>query len=388
MIYVGIDVASDKHSCCIIDCNKKILNEFDISNSFSGFEFLLAEIKRFDDNANIGLEATGIYGNNLVNFLHDHNLKTFTINPLSAKRLLNAATLRKTKTDKADARGIAYLLIQEHFNPDTPVSYHISELKSLTRFRNQLVVDRSKQKIRAKRSISLLFPEFKSFFNNCFCSTALAVLDKYPSAKDLASCRINTLTNILYSASRGRYDSSKAIQMRDVAKQSIGTYSTADVLNLKCCLQLITFYDNQIKEVEKRINELMLEISSPITSFPGIGNVIGATILAEIGDINRFDNPNKLQAFAGLDPSLYQSGKFKGTTGSMVKHGSPYLRNAIIQASKLIARYNDTFATFLAKKLAEGKHYNVAISHLAKKLTRVLFHTLSNNIPFSNLLLT
>ena len=387
MIYVGIDVASDKHNVCIIDTKETVLSEFAIANSRSGFELLLAAINSFD-KVSIGLEATGIYGDNLVSFLHAHSFNTITINPLSAKRLLNAKSLRKTKTDKMDAFGIAGLLIQEFQNPDTPVSYHISELKSLTRLRYQLVTDRSKQKVRAKRLITLLFPEFKGFFFNTFCATAIAVLSRYPSASDLSKCRINTLTDILYSASRGRYGQEKAEQMKAVAKSSIGTYSKANIIALKSCLNLIDFYNQQIKEVEKEIKTLIDETDTPITSVPGISTTLGAVILSEIGDINRFSNANKLLAFAGLDPSVYQSGKFKPTTGSMVKHGSPYLRNAIVQAAKQVSRFNDTFAAFLAKKISEGKHYNVAISHVAKKLIRVIFHLLVNNQSFSNLLLT
>lgn len=223
---------------------------------------------------------------------------------------------------------------------------------------------------------------------NTFCATAIAVLSRYPSASDLSKCRINTLTDILYSASRGRYGQEKAEQMKAVAKSSIGTYSKANIIALKSCLNLIDFYNQQIKEVEKEIKTLIDETDTPITSVPGISTTLGAVILSEIGDINRFSNANKLLAFAGLDPSVYQSGKFKPTTGSMVKHGSPYLRNAIIQAAKQVSRFNDTFAAFLAKKISEGKHYNVAISHVAKKLIRVIFHLLVNNQSFSNLLLT
>ena len=388
MIYVGIDIACDKHNCCIIDERKNILSEFAIANSRDGFDLLLSEISRFDDEKSIGLEATGIYGGNLVHYLHQHNLSTVTINPLSAKRLLNAKSLRKTKTDKTDAFGIAKLLIQEFQNPDTPISYHTSELKSLTRLRFNMVNDRSRQKIRAKRLITMLFPEFKTLFHDTFCSTAIAVLKHYPSAKDLSRCRINTLTNILYSASRGRYDSSKALQIKELAGHSIGTYSHANVMALLCCLDLIAFYDNQIKAIEKEIADIMKNINSTITTVPGIGTVLGAVILSEIGNIERFSNANKLLAFAGLDPSIYQSGKFKASAGTMVKHGSPYLRNAVIQAARQIARYNDTFSVFLSKKLSEGKHYNVAVSHVAKKLVRVIFHLLSFNQSFSDLLLT
>lgn len=385
MIFVGIDIACDKHNCCIIDRQENILSEFEFSNSKSGFEFLLSEIHNFSDDeyVNIGLEATGIYGDNLVAFLHKNNLQTITINPLVVKKFLAASSLRKTKTDKSDARFLAHLVIQEFSEPDTPISYHISELKSLTRFRNQAVIDCSRFKIRAKRLITMLFPEFKSVFSDSFSSSAIALLKKYPSAKHIADAQISSITNIICKASRGRHGREKAIYIKKIAKQSIGQFSDAEVAELKFCLSQIETFIDYIKSIEKQIKKIMDEIDSPITSVVGIGYVLGATILAEIGDIHRFSSANKLQAFAGLDPSIYQSGKFNPVTGSMVKHGSPYLRNAFILASRIIVRYDLTFSDYFNKKISEGKHYNVAISHVAKKLIRVIFSLLSSNSLFS-----
>lgn len=384
MIFVGIDVACDKHNCCIINRQEKVLSEFEFANSICGFDFLLSEIRKYsdDDKINIGLEATGIYGDNLVAFLHKNNLETITINPLVVKKFLSASSLRKTKTDKSDARFLAHLVIQEFSEPDTPISYHISELKSLTRFRNQAVIDRSRFKIRAKRLITMLFPEFKTLFTNCFSASAIAVLKKYPSAQHLAKARISTLNNILYEASRGRYNYDTAIHIKNIATHSVGQFSAAKVSDLIFCISQIEIFNDYIKSIESQIKEIMDKIDSPITSFVGIGYVLGATILAEIGDISRFSSSNKLQAFAGLEPSIYQSGKFTPSSGSMVKHGSPYLRNALILASRIIVRFDDTFSNYFNKKINEGKHYNVAISHVAKKLVRIIFHLLSKNIDF------
>ena len=149
----------------------------------------------------------------------------------------------------------------------------------------------------------------------------------------------------------------------------------AKSLELRHTIQLIRELDKEIDEVEESIEGIMNSIQSPITTIPGMGLRMGAMILAEIGDFANFDSPDKILAYAGLSPSTYESGKLKatGTYAHMEKRGSRYLRYAIFNATKYVCIWDPTFAAYLAKKRAEGKHYNVAISHAAKKLVRLIF---------------
>ena len=385
-IYFGIDVASEKHNCCIIDAKEHVLTEFSFSNNQIGFSQLIHYLNHPSIpngvKRHIGLEATGVYGENLTEFLRRNGFEVTTFNPLTVKKQLTATTLRKTKTDKSDAKFLAVMLARGNYEPDVPTLYHISELKSLSRRRFLLVKKRSGAKNVAKALITKLFPEYSKIFTDTFGVSSMAILMKYPSARDIAACCPSSLAKILETSSRGRFGLDKAKAIIELAKNSVGKYSSADALSLIMTLEEIEFFSRQIERVEKEIHLIFKENPSPILSIPGIGEVIGAMIVSEIGNIKRFSNPNKLLAFAGLEPSVYQSGKFTPDSGSMVKRGSPYLRWALMWAARLVPRYSTTFGDYLDKKSTEGKHFNVATSHVAKKLVRVIFSLEKNNSVF------
>lgn len=203
-----------------------------------------------------------------------------------------------------------------------------------------------------------------------------------PSAKHIAEVHLTHLTNLLYTASKGRYNRDKAIQIREAARNSIGTYMPAKTLELKHTIKLIREFDNEIAEIESAIEAIMDKIASPITSVPGIGLIMAAMIIAEIGDFNNFDSPDKILAFAGLSPSTYQSGQLNNCYAHMEKRGSRYLRYALFNTTKYVCFWNPAFAEYLAKKRSEGKHYNVAISHAAKKLVRLIFAMQKSGQPY------
>jgi len=386
MFYVGIDVSMQKHDCCVINESHKPVSRFTVLNNAKGFQSLREQLYTIasPDEIQIGLEATGVYGDNLVNFLKRNGFDVCTINPLLSKKYQSAGTLRKTKTDKSDANNIALIIASEAFQPDVHISYHISELKSLTRARFLTVKDRSALKNKVKRLIVLLFPELLNEFSDIFGAAAFALLKKYPSAKLVASARCSSLEKLLTSASRGSFRHDKAEQLLLLAKNSVGTHSGSLVLELRMYLERIEMLNRQVEVYEEEIKRIMDEINSPITTVKGIGFVLGASILAEIGDIKRFSSPSKLLAFAGLEPSIYQSGKFTPSSGKMVKRGSPFLRYALMLAAGSVSIYSSTFATYRQKKLDEGKPYNVARSHIAKKLVRVIFSLLSHNFAFAD----
>ncbi len=173
-----------------------------------------------------------------------------------------------------------------------------------------------------------------------------------------------------------------AVEIRDAARNSIGSVMPAKSLELKHTIHLIRELDAEIDEIEAAIQSIMDEINSPITTIPGIGYRMGAMILAEVGDFSRFESSDKLLAYAGLSPSTYQSGQLKNCYPHMEKRGSRYLRYAIYNATKYVCLWDPAFASYLAKKRAEGKHYNVAISHAAKKLVRLIFALEKSGQPY------
>lgn len=375
MIYVGIDVAKDKHDCIILNSNGKVVFDvFTIQNNIDGFEDLLFKIKateKYPDKVKVGLEATGHYSCNILGFLKNKGLSTIVINPLYTSLSRKSISLRKTKTDKVDARTIACMIMSDvNLKPYSDTLYLNEDLKSLTRYRFNKVAQRAKLKQSVSRLVNILFPELEKLVSTLHGKAVYELLSEFPSAQHIASANLKHLTNLLHTASKGRFQRTSAEEIRQAARKSIGSYLPAKSLELKHTIKLIRELNSEITEIEAEIKKIMDVIDSPIISIPGIGQNLGAVILAEIGDFSRFESPDKILAFAGCSPSTYQSGQLYSSHAKMEKRGSRYLRWALLNAAAYVCKWEPTFATYLAKKLAEGKHYYVALSHAAKKLVR------------------
>ena len=361
MLYIGIDVAKSKHDCFIIDSDGVIYTDnLRITNDRVGFNKLLETILDALDgepvtNAKVGLEHTGHYSINIKRFLESQGFVVTSFNPLETNAFRKASTLRKTKTDKCDAKIIATMLFSDESIPTSSPSYQIQELKSLTRHRFRLIGYRGKLKVSFARIIDVVFPEFP---------------------------HLTRLTNLIHKSSHGKYGREKAVALRDLAASSIGLSDEALAFELQQTIRMIQNVQAEIDALDRKIKSIVQELDTPLLTIPGISYTLAAIILAEIGDINNFSNPSKLQAFAGLDPSTYQSGKYTASYATMVKRGSTYLRWAMFQAARLVAMRDKTFADYLAKKRSEGKHFNVAISHVSKKLLRTIFYMMKHNEAF------
>ena len=387
MICVGIDVAKDKHDCFILSSEGEILADvFTIPNNAEGFSNLLQTIHRCarpTDKIKVGLEATGHYSYNILGFLLNKGLPTYVINPLHTNLYRKSLTLRKTKTDRIDARTIATMLMSDvDLKSYTDTSYHNEELKSLTRYRFDIVQERAKLKQSISRLVTILFPELEKIVPTLHIASVYALLSEFPGAKQIAEAHLTHLKAVLYNASKGRYDREKAIEIRDAARSSIGSAMPAKSLELKHTIRRIEELDAEIEEIEKEITSLMEQIHSPITTIPGIGIRMGAMILAEIGDFSSFDSADKILAYAGMSPSTYQSGQLNNCHSHMEKRGSKYLRYALFNATRYVCLWDPAFAEYLAKKQAEGKHYYVAISHAAKKLIRIIYAMERSGLPY------
>ncbi len=391
MLYVGIDVAKDKHDCHIVDSDGVVWHDnFSFPNSMDGFNALLAAVndcvRKTGVLVTIGLEDTGHYSSNLLAFLQTNGFAVVRLNPLSVSRLRTAGTLRKTKTDKGDARHIALLLAAKTAKPASPPSNTVAALKSLTRARYRLVKELQPLKNRYRRLLHLAFPEVHGFFSGFYISTALNLFAALPGAKAIADCNVRKLASLLKSFSHGRHSRSSADKLKALAKNSVAHHNAGDAYELSLMAQRILFCEKQLNSLETEIERIMLSLDSPITSIPGIGVVLGATILAEIGDIHAFPTPAKLLAFAGCEPSTYQSGKYVAAKTPMVKRGSKYLRNALYLATSSAFYHNPSFRAYIKLKREQGKHHFVAMSHGMKKLSRIIFAVLTKNTPFSQVL--
>ena len=387
MVFVGIDAAKDKHDCFIINSDGEVLSDvFTITNTLVGFNELFSKIQSVVSDVNkikVGLEATGHYSYNLLGFLLNKGLPTYVLNPLHTNLYRKSLSLRKTKTDKVDARMIASMLMScAELKPYTSTLYHKEELKSLTRYRFEKVTERSKLKSSVSRLVTILFPELEKLVPSLHMKSIYALLSEFPSAVHIANAHLTRLTNLLYENSKGRYSRDKAIQLREAARHSIGSVMPAKSLELKHTIKLIGELTEEIDEIETEIKKIVDESGTTLMTIPGLSYTTVSVILAEVGDFSNFTTPDKVLAFAGMSPSTYQSGQLTNCYARMEKRGSKHLRFALYNAAKHVCKWDKTFADYLAKKRAEGKHYNVALSHAAKKLVRLIFALERSHLPY------
>ncbi len=224
------------------------------------------------------------------------------LNPLHTNLYRKSLTLRKTKTDKVDSRTIATMIMSDmNLKSYSDISYHNEELKSLTRYRFDKVKERAKLKTSISRLVNILFPELEKLVPSLHLSSVYALLSEFPGAAQIAASHLTKLSNLLSQASKGRYGKETAILFRETARSSIGSVMPAKSLELKHTIKLIQELTAEIDEIEAAIKQIMdEEIHSPILTIPGISYRMGAMILAEIGDFNRFDSADQILAYAGM----------------------------------------------------------------------------------------
>ena len=385
MIYVGIDISKYKHDCFI--CNSAgevIVDDLSFENNKKGFQQFLDLLKPYDNsNVRIGLEATGHYGLNLKLFLEKNSYTFMEFNPLLIKEFKKSLSLRKTKTDKIDTKAICQKLMSVPYKPNSKLFYHKYGLKSLSRLRETLVKQRSKYMVQLTNVLDIIFPEFKPFFNNKFSATSLYLLGKYKSSEKMAKMRDFETPNKI---SRGSFTYAKFAKLKELAKNSIGESDETFEIEFDTILNLYNEIDSKINSLDKQISTIVKELNPPTLSIPGIGELTTAVIISEFGDFSKFSNSAQLLSFAGLEPGIYQSGTML-TKGKMVKRGSGYLRGALMNIANVVIKYNPTFYDYYLKKRSEGKCHRVALSHVCKKLLRVIYKLETQNIQFDPSLL-
>ena len=379
MIYVGIDIAKLNHYASAIDSDGVVLIEpFEFLNDNAGFYTLLSKLNSFElDDIIIGLESTAHYGNNLVSFLVTKGLHVCVINPIQTATL-RKNNIRKTKTDKVDTLVIAKsVALMDHPRFVTLYNIALMQLKNLGRFRMKLVKQRSRTKIQLTAYLDQVFPELQYFFKSgIHQKTVYAILKEAPSATRIASMHLTHLKNLLVSNSHGHFKKETALELRVLAQKSVGTADRSLSIQITQSIAQIELLDSQLDAVESEMKDIVTSLDSVIMTIPGIGPINGGMILGEIGDINRFSKPRKLLAFAGLDPSVYQSGNFIAKKTKMSKRGSSALRYALMNAAHNIVKYNQTFKEYYdckrAKAVAITMLLDIALASLSVSSTRCL----------------
>jgi len=385
MIYVGIDIAKQKHFAAAMTSDGEVLiPPFGFTNNSEGFKLFLSKLKPFDkEDLLIGLESTAHYGENLLCYLFDLGFRIAVINPIQTASL-RKTNIRKTKTDKVDTLLIIKSLIVNNHRLFTKIDINSLRLKSLCRFREKIKKSKTRLKIQLVTYVDVLFPELQYFFKSgIHTNTCYTLLKEHSAPNDIAALHLTYLGNLLKKASHGRFGKEEAIALKSLAKSSIGTGNTSVSIQITQSISQIELLEKQIVELDEAIKSLMLEMDSVILTIPGIGFLNGAMILGEIGDITRFSNPSKLLAYAGLDPTVNQSGKFNAKSTRMSKRGSKILRYALINGAWNVSLNNKTFNDYFKLKRSQGHNHYSALGHVAHKLVRIIFKMLKDNVAFN-----
>lgn len=384
MIYVGINIAKRTHYASVMNSDGEILAEpFPFTNDLAGFQKLLSCIGSFPkEQLLIGMESTAHYAENLTCFLFSRDFQVCIINPIQTASL-RKSNIRKTKTDSVDTFLIIKALSLHDYRRFSKRDYDSLQLKNLCRFRQKLMKARTKVKIQLVSYVDLIFPELQYLFKSGIHTKSCYALLKTESNPDrIAKMHLTRLSNLLKKTSKGHYTKNHAIALKELASQSVGIKDDTLSLQILQSIEQIEMYTQQISKVEASICEIMDHMDSVIKTIPGIGNLNGAMIIGEIGDISRFEKPCQLLAYAGLDPSVYQSGKFTAARTRMSKRGSKLLRYALINAAWQLTLNNETFKAYYDLKISQGRrHYN-ALGHVAHKLVRVIHKMMTDNLVF------
>ena len=384
MIYVGIDIAKNTHWASAMNSDGEILLEpFSFQNNNEGFQKFISKLTNFDKQKMlIGLESTAHYGENIISYLFNLDYKIGIINPIQTSNL-RKSNIRKTKNDKVDTFIIIKSLSLNNYNLVTTRDINNIKLKGLSRSRHNLIVMRSRSKIQLASFIDQLFPELNQFFKgNLHLNVSYQLLKDFSSPKQISSLHLTKLSNILHDNSHGRYNKQDAIRLRDLAKNSVGVDNPTLSLQIKQAILQIELYSAQIEEVEKLSKQILDEMKSKLLTIPGMSYNQATVIHGFIGDINRFNKSCQLLAYAGLDPSTYQSGNFEARSTRMSKRGNSLLRYNLVYAAHNLVLHNKTFKEYYDLKRSQGKSHYCALGHCAHKLVRIIFKMLKSNVNF------
>ena len=388
-LIVGIDIAKRPHVATIIDeKGPEVIRPFSFSNTTEGGDSLLARISSVNPISSVvvfGLEATGHYWLALYSFLVGKGYAVSVINPYQSDAW-RKVYLSSTKTDKEDAFLIADIIRFGSFAKTKIADENIVSLRNLCRFRVTLSQQITDTKRRIVTILDQVFPEFETLFSNIFGKTAKALLVEYPTPENLETVTTRKLANFITKLSKGHFKKTKAEEIKQIATSSFGVTFAMDSFRLELSLLLkqLDFLTVQIATIEKEIGVIMEDIPTTLTTLPGVDMIIAASLLSEIGDITRFKTSAQLVSFAGINPTVHQSGQFLGNKNKMSKKGSPYLRLALWKAAITSVRFNPILKVYYEQKLKEGKNHMTVIGAVSRKQTAIIYAMMRDNKEFKD----
>ena len=386
MYIVGIDIGKNHHEASIVSPEgKQIGRSLRFATTHKGADSLMSFIFKNIGNSPcvFGMEATGHYWYPIYSFLKAKGYTICVINPIQSDSL-RKMYIRQTKNDSIDSFLIAEVIRFGQFGTTSMADENILAMRQLCRYRDSVISSRTEIKLRIGTIMEQIFPEYEKQFSSLWVSTSMGILEKYLTPENIENAPIDELFEIIKDKSHNRLTKAKAISIKEAAADTFGIKIAQDAFSfqLKQLIDRMNFLDKQIEALDCQILEYYEKFDCYLHTIPGIGMIAAATILAEIGDINRFKSSSALVAFAGIDPTVRQSGEFSSTHNHMSKRGSPYLRHAIFLAATTCSFHNIPLNAYYKKKREQGKHHLTATGAVARKLTTVIYAVLRDGKPY------
>ena len=386
MYIVGIDIGKNHHEASIVSPEgKQIGHSLRFATTHKGADSLMSFIFNNIGNSSciFGMEATGHYWYPIYSFLKARGYTIYVINPIQSDSL-RKMYIRQTKNDSIDSFLIAEVIRFGQFTTTSMADENILAMRQLCRYRDSVISSRTEIKLRISTIMEQIFPEYEKQFSSLWLSTSMGILEKYLTPENIENAPIDELFEIIKDKSHNRLTRAKAISIKEAAADTFGIKIAQDAFSfqLKQLIDRMNFLDKQIEALDCQILEYYEKFDCYLHTIPGIGIIGAATILAEIGDISRFKNSSSLIAFAGIDPTVRQSGEFNSTHNHMSKRGSPYLRHAIFLAATTCSFHNSPLNAYYKKKRDQGKHHLTATGAVARKLTSVIYAVLRDGKPY------
>ena len=386
MYIVGIDIGKNHHEASIVSPEgKQIGRSLRFATTHKGADSLMRFIFKNIGNSPcvFGMEATGHYWYPIYSFLKAKGYTIYVINPIQSDSL-RKMYIRQTKNDSIDSFLIAEVIRFGQFGTTSMADENILAMRQLCRYRDSVISSRTEIKLRIGTIMEQIFPEYEKQFSSLWVSTSMGILEKYFTPENIENAPIDELFEIIKDKSHNRLTKAKAISIKEAAADTFGIKIAQDAFSfqLKQLIDRMNFLDKQIEALDIEIMKYYEQFDCYLHTIPGIGIIGAATILAEIGDISRFKNSSALVAFAGIDPTVRQSGEFNSTHNHMSKRGSPYLRHAIFLAATTCSFHNSPLNAYYKKKRDQGKHHLTATGAVARKLTTVIYAVLRDSKPY------
>lgn len=386
MYIVGIDIGKNHHEASIVSPEgKQIGRSLRFATTHKGADSLMSFIFKNIGNSPcvFGMEATGHYWYPIYSFLKAKGYTIYVINPIQSDSL-RKMYIRQTKNDSIDSFLIAEVIRFGQFGTTSMADENILAMRQLCRYRDSVISSRTEIKLRIGTIMEQIFPEYEKQFSSLWVSTSMGILEKYLTPENIENAPIDELFEIIKDKSHNRLTRAKAISIKEAAADTFGIKIAQDAFSfqLKQLIDRMNFLDKQIEALDCQILEYYEKFDCYLHTIPGIGIIGAATILAEIGDISRFKNSSSLIAFAGIDPTVRQSGEFNSTHNHMSKRGSPYLRHAIFLAATTCSFHTSPLNAYYKKKRDQGKHHLTATGAVARKLTTVIYAVLRDSKPY------